>query len=241
MKGLFVLVEVITAPSSMMSAGSGAGAERPGGGGSFLPGFPFLFISGAEEMKRWWEAGYTVNEQNHQMHCWCSRWMTHVSWFCCHRINPQHAVEVSGWQAVWLKRNEHILNVLTEAETHRGRRPGQWAAVTKGFPGLGGGLCGGAACLCGGAGLDVLSAKSNIKEPNFREKISFILSGVSMLNCLYPKPYISAVMTQWCYPDKRSLPPLVSVGLSQPADREALHTCHLPRHPANRKYKVWLF
>lgn len=42
-----------------------------------------------------------------------------------------------------------------------------------------------------------------------------------------------SIMSQCCYPDKRS-PRLVSVGLSQPdAHREALHTCHLPRHPAS--------
>lgn len=49
MKGLFALVEVITAPSSVLDAGIGAGAERTGGGDIifFLPGFSFLSISGA--------------------------------------------------------------------------------------------------------------------------------------------------------------------------------------------------
>lgn len=73
MKGLFVLVERITAPSSVLDTGSGAGA----GAGRiiiFLPGFSVLSISGAvrEEdvvvsdwrrhlfMKRWRQAGNTA-------------------------------------------------------------------------------------------------------------------------------------------------------------------------------------
>lgn len=32
MRGLFLLVEGITAPSSLLDAGTGAGAERAGGG-----------------------------------------------------------------------------------------------------------------------------------------------------------------------------------------------------------------
>lgn len=53
MTGLFVLVEVITAPSSVLDAATGAGAERTGGGGIifFLPGFSFLSISGAGREK----------------------------------------------------------------------------------------------------------------------------------------------------------------------------------------------
>lgn len=117
---------------------------------------------------------------------------------------------------------KHVLNVLTDVETHRNRLQGHWAFFTKGFPGLGGG----AACLCGTGGLDVLSAG----------RVSFILSGVSMLNralnCSCPNAICNNDSVKFCYPDKRS-PPLVSVGLSQlDAHREALHTCHLHRHPA---------
>lgn len=50
MKSLLVLMEMITAPSSVLDAGTGAGAEGTGGGGiSFLPGFSLLSISGAKQ------------------------------------------------------------------------------------------------------------------------------------------------------------------------------------------------
>lgn len=43
-----MLVVVITAPSSVLDSGTGAGADRTGGGGIFfLPGLSFLSISGA--------------------------------------------------------------------------------------------------------------------------------------------------------------------------------------------------
>ena len=43
-----LIVEVITAPSSVLGSGTGAGADRTGGGGIFfLPGLSFLFTSGA--------------------------------------------------------------------------------------------------------------------------------------------------------------------------------------------------
>lgn len=49
MKGLFVWVEVITAPSSVLDSGTGGGTE--GGGIFFLPGLSFLSISGARKEK----------------------------------------------------------------------------------------------------------------------------------------------------------------------------------------------
>lgn len=52
MKVLLMLVEAITAPSSVLGSGTGAGAERTGGGGIFfLPGLSFLFTSGAVREK----------------------------------------------------------------------------------------------------------------------------------------------------------------------------------------------
>lgn len=145
--------------------------------------------------------------------------MTHVS-LCWDRSgNPQRVVETSRWQR-WdclIKTNVTSLNTFDGC---RNRLPGHWAVVTKGLPGLGGG---GAACLCGTAGLDFLSEESNVKWQNFRQNVGFKL--VIPRSC-------SNEWVQCCYPDKHS-PPLVSVGLSQrDAHREAPHTCHLPRHPA---------
>lgn len=63
-----LIVEVITAPSSVLGSGTGAGADRTGGGGIFfLPGLSFLFTSGAVRgkdrmlpLKRSREVGYII-------------------------------------------------------------------------------------------------------------------------------------------------------------------------------------
>lgn len=70
---------------------------------------------------------------------------------------------ISGEQVVKLKQEQHLQTFLQCLDSCR--------QFTRGFPGLGRG----AACLCGAAGLDVVSAQGCIRLQNFQHRVSCII------------------------------------------------------------------